>query len=424
MFLELAKRLRHYAISSGGNIALITAMTLMAVIGCGGAAVDFLRYQKAKTTLAAAADSAILAATTAAVKADKSGLHDVAEYARRQALLVWKVNTASLGNDSVGEPTVAVAKVANAWTVDLTYDEQFPTAFMGIFGVRTLAMNITAQSSTLVTKVKEFWQFMVVVDTSSSMGIGATQGDMDAMLADPSIGCMFACHWDATNTSDHWIRAKAAGYRLRINVVDDAVHGIVATMEEKADNGNISAGLYGLNRGIDELVPLTSHLDDVAAHEYTLAVTPGSVGNTNYRASLDAMTAIAGTAGDGTSPVSPKKAVFIVTDGIHDSNVWESNVVSNVLGMNDHFVGPIDPAFCSTMKNSGVIVGVLYIDYILPSGGYGAYVDPYKPQILPNLQSCASDGLFFNATSPDNINAAMQTMLQAAFTAGAVHLTR
>jgi hypothetical protein len=113
--------------------------------------------------------------------------------------------------------------------------------------------------------------------------------------------------------------------------------------------------------------------------------------------------------------------VFIVTDGVHDSDVWESNVVS-VAG-SEHQDGPIDPAFCSQLKANGITVGVLYIDYIVPAGFEG-YVDQFQANMLPSLQACASDGLFFNATSPSGIKQAFLDMLVAAFSAGSIRLTQ
>jgi hypothetical protein len=67
-------------------------------------------------------------------------------------------------------------------------------------------------------------------------------------------------------------------------------------------------------------------------------------------------------------------------------------------------------------------VGVLYIDYITPQGYEGA-VNPIMGDVLPNMKACASDGLFFNATSPAGIALAMKDMLAAAMGLGAVRLT-
>ncbi len=75
------------------------------------------------------------------------------------------------------------------------------------------------------------------------------------------------------------------------------------------------------------------------------------------------------------------------------------------------------------MKDNGVTVGVLYIDYIVPAG-FEFAVDPYKTEILPDLKACATDGLFFNATSPEGIKSAMKDMLATAMGLGAVRLTQ
>ena len=69
-----------------------------------------------------------------------------------------------------------------------------------------------------------FLDIYIALDVSSSMGVGATQEDINIMNA--AIGCAFGCHAG----SDNYERAHAAGATLRIDVLRSAI----AAMLQKA----------------------------------------------------------------------------------------------------------------------------------------------------------------------------------------------
>jgi hypothetical protein len=286
-----------------------------------------------------------------------------------------------------------------------------PTSFMSVLGVGSMTLQNVSVASTGVGD--EYWEFSIVIDTSSSMGIGATQADMDALKAHPSIGCMFACHWAnySAGEKDSVTYAQEAGIKLRVDVVDDAVDGMISEMKALESNIWTKAELLGLASDIEEIVPMTSTIDDVGNKKLQLATTSVSVGNTNFAKALKTLTSKVGKAYDGKNVSSPKKAVFIVTDGIHDSSILESNVA--YIPYADHQLGPSDGSFCNSMKAKGVLVGVLYIDYITPAG-FEPWIDPYKDKVLPELKECASEDMFFNATTPASIKTAMTEMLEKA----------
>jgi hypothetical protein len=294
---------------------------------------------------------------------------------------------------------------------------------MSIVGVKSMKLAGMSTASTTVEKNPNYWDFHIVIDTSSSMGIGATEADMSAMEADPKIKCAFACHYGdySKGQTDTARIAQQAGYKLRINVVDDAVDGMIEQLKLASDDGNIRSKLWGMNDTVGSLVDLTKNLSEIKNHKIELYKTPVSVGNTNYQASFAKLTSDVDKSGDGKSSLTPKKAVFIVTDGIHDTGISTSNV--SYVWWADHQMGTVDPAFCKTMKDRGVLVGVLYIDYIPPTV-YIGLMGNVIPGVLANLESCATDGLFFNATTPQAIKTAMQDMLAAALGLGAVRLTQ
>lgn len=411
----------HWIGRDSGNVTIIFSLALVLILSGAGIAIDYARMLQQKTAFAAAADSAVLAAVGAAIEAEKAGHNPIAPLAKTAALNAWKSNLTMAEIDLATPPDINVTKSGSAWTAKLDFNEDYPTTFMSLVGFKTMKVAGSSQASTTVDKIPEFWDINVVVDDSSSMGIGATQADMDALIANPKIGCAFACHWAdySTGGSDSASIAKSAGIKLRVDVVDDAVDAMVKDLQTASTANNIRASLWGLNTTVNELVALTTKLNDVKDFNIELYKTPVSVGNTNYGPALSALTTEVGKSGDGKSAVSAKKAVFIVTDGIHDSKLKESNSIVN---WKDHYTGPMDPAFCTQIKDSGVLLGVLYINYITPAG-FDGVIDPFKADVLPNLKACASDGLFFNATTPEGISKAMQDMLVAAFGAGTVRLT-
>ena len=75
---------------------------------------------------------------------------------------------------------------------------------------------------------------------------------------------------------------------------------------------------------------------------------------------------------------------------------------------------PFNTAWCTTVKNRGIRIAVLYTEYLpLPTNAwYNAWIAPFQSQIGPNMQSCASSGLYFEVTTDGDITAAMQALFQ------------
>jgi Flp pilus assembly protein TadG len=417
----LAKLHRRFSAAAGGNVTVIFSLLLMVLMGIGGAAIDYVRLVEQRTVFAAAADSAVLAAISSAREAERNGLTGIPKLAKAAAQNAWDANVATASIETSKAPKITVSNAGSAWTATIRYDEASPTSFMALLGVKTMRLAGEAKASTKIEKNPNYWDFHIVIDDSSSMGIGATQADMDALQAHPEIGCTFACHWAnySIGETDSVSKAKKAGIKLRIDIVDDAVDAMIAELTKTSGGDNIRSKLWGMNDTAVELVALTAKLNDIKNHDIQLYKTPVSKGNTNYPKTLEKIESEVGKAGDGKSSLTPKKAVFIVTDGIHETYYKESN---SVVDWHDHYTGPMDPEFCKTMKDNKVLVGVLYIDYIVPPG-YDFAIDPFKDDILPTLQACATEGLFFNATTPKDITNAMKDMLSATMGMGAVRLT-
>src|SRR5664279_2048238 len=123
------------------------------------------------------------------------------------------------------------------------------------------------------------------------------------------------------------------------------------------------------------------------------------------------MNTIISSVGDGSSWSSPLPYVFLFTDGAQDSQVQWGGSWS---GSNNATV--IDTSYCTTLKNRGVTIAVLYVPYqpiqnptTIYNNEDGA-VNAIIPNIPSALQSCASPNFYFTASSPTAITNTMITM--------------
>ena len=106
--------------------------------------------------------------------------------------------------------------------------------------------------------------------------------------------------------------------------------------------------------------------------------------------------------GNGTnqSGDTPQEVLFIVTDGVEDEQSGSSrlqqaiNDLGNAPGGNSSGTN-----WCTTIKNRGIQIAVLYTDYLpVPANSwYESWIAPIQSDIGPALQACASPGLFYDA---------------------------
>ena len=167
-------------------------------------------------------------------------------------------------------------------------------------------------------------------------------------------------------------------------------------------------------------------------------------GGTHFENALSGMNSFITSIGTGGSASNRLPFVFIVTDGSQDYQTqsngnWGSQngsapgggwtATSNIPYQNSATVMPgyspnnepnsVDE--CSTMKNRGITIAILYIPYETIQNANSAFADDEDGyantniQYIPTaLQSCASPGFYFTATTPTDIqNALVQMFLQA-----------
>jgi hypothetical protein len=136
---------------------------------------------------------------------------------------------------------------------------------------------------------------------------------------------------------------------------------------------------------------------------------------TNYTNAMTQINSIMPNPGGGTKQAgdTPQEVLFFVTDGVEDETVGSSRVQSLM-----------DPSYCTTIKNRGIRIAVLYTTYLpLPTNAwYNTYIAPFQPNIGPNLQSCASPGLYFQVSTDQDISGALVQLFNIAVLTA--HLTK
>ena len=401
--------------------AVVFALTIMPVLGFVALAFDVGSVVWARSELDLAADAAALSAVMRGAQdyaADPSTTFKPAQQAgikrfNAQAMLMPGVTVASLG--------VGVTRTGGTIKATVTYTANYKTAFAQLFGFPTLPAAGAASTSRTNSP---YFDIAILMDNSSSMTIAASKTDMARLGAltyqyDRNVAqnqdCAFGCHYNA-QSNDFYGVAKSNGIALRIDVLSQAVQGVIDTISQSPAASQFQVELYAFNSSVSTVQSPTSNFAQAkqAARGVTLPVTPdGGSADTNVPLALQQMAKTLPAAGDGSSQATPLRYLFIVTDGVADYFDTKRNRVLQAF----------NPAQCAALKAKGVQIMTLYTQYypIVPpnvptaNAYYVANVAPFLNQIFPNLQACASSPAYaFQATDAASINAALQAMVQAA----------
>ena len=282
--------------------------------------------------------------------------------------------------------------------------------------------------------------------------------------------CAFACHWNtgssysSSNPSDYFWLARSTlgsgyGVTLRFDLVKTAVNELITTMQ--ADNltsisdgeGNLKIGIFTFaDYSPQRVYPANGEAGAVNAAGATAAIAavgvppdinvayPGQEqgiqpyvgangGETNFDYAMSQLGGMLTASGDGTSAATPKKVLFIVTDGLQDPS--------------NRDIQAFPPGDCSYFKTPVSQGGLGYTVYVLYTPYYSLmntwYFSGTWPtvasivQALPsasnsiayNLQQCSTYNQqsntydYFAATDSTGISAALQSFLTMALTSRA-----
>ena len=414
--LAWARRLARFGDDRRGFVAMAFALTVMPLIMTMGAAVDFSTTFQARTKLNAAADAAALAAVS------KSIMKQSSTYAQSTATTVF--NAAMYGVKAVTNASVTANVVdgATGRTANLSYTATVPTSFMGVVGVRNITVN---GSATAAAPFPPFIDFYLLLDNTPSMGVGATPTDVATMVNNTPDQCAFACHDISAGSNDYYSLAKRLGVTMRIDVVRTATQQLMDTatsLSSVANQFRMAIYTFGASAdaiGLTTISALTTDLagSKTAANAIDLMSVPYQGYNndqfTNYESIMGSLNNAITSSGDGTTSAAPQKIVFLVSDGVGDSSN-PSNCSRATT--NGRCQAPISTALCTTLKNKGIKIAVLYTTYLpLPTNAwYNSWIAPFQSAIPTNMQGCASPGLYFEVSPTQGIGTAMNTLFQQA----------
>ena len=264
----------------------------------------------------------------------------------------------------------------------------------------------------------------------------------------PGPPCAFACHWTNNasadplgGSNDLFGMARRNGVTLRFDLLKNATNSVLQQMQ--SDNlsfNNLSVGIYTFNTQVSQIYPqkgcvlqtpaceagsdFTSARSQVGAPPVLPSIVdtgiPPVVGLLNLGPTNDdtafpeAMNTLATTyvtpAGDGTTPTSRRKVLFLVTDGFEDDP-------------NTGARRAFEPSYCTRFKDLGYTVFVVYTPYYPVM--HVAYLSNWIPivegsgtaSLSYNLQACSSGaGDYVSATDQTTLNSALLTFLKKAQT--------
>ncbi len=405
------------------NVAIMTAICALPLIGVMGLAVDYGILLSNKSALDAAADAGAIAAVTKAKAVLTGGgtMTDALAQGAAQAKAAFAANAGRVNYATSSDaivPTVtwdpALPVQGQKLSVIVNYQMNSSSQFGKLFNKSTYGIGGSSKSSTVLTP---YYQFIFVVDVSNSMAVGGTAADIAGLQRDSKIpnNCAFACH--NTSGTDTRAIAKSDGWKLKIDYVNDAVQTFIngLSQQTKGVPGYFSVGIDTFGTGFNTLqVPIYPPAMALSAAKNIDVENADPKNNNGYTyTSTGLSSALAGITaiGDGSSIDKQATYVIFVSDGVEDTAKsgasWgrQTNLSYN--------------AACTNIKKPGVTLITIEASYPSIPGDdqYAKLVAPLTSPNTPNMQTamtqCATDATWaYQATDGPGINSAVSAILK------------
>jgi Flp pilus assembly protein TadG len=429
MFEWLSRFVRRFFQSEKGNVIIIFALSLLPIIFLVGLGMDFTSATQKKARLDAAADAAALSAVTPQMA------NQTIAATQAFAQQVFNAQASTMTGLSYSAPTITVTQNGLVRTTTVSYTGSSTNAFAGILGKPTWPI---AGTSTATSQYSPNIDFYLLLDNSPSMAIAATSAGISTMVSNTQHqgGCAFACHESnpaADNLGnpggiDNYQLAINLGVVTRIQNLATATASLMTTASstEAATNAQYRMAIYTFNTAMNTIQTLTSNLSTaqtaaqgidvqlVYQNNWLTNTNQNNDTDTNFTTPMQQIDGIMPDPGTGLAGGSPQEVLFLVTDGVEDKT--SASCSEPLTGARCQ--QPFDTTWCTTIKNRGIFIAVLYTEYLpLPTNSwYNQWIAPFQSDIAPNIQSCATPGLFFQITTDGDITAAMAALFQAAIT--------
>jgi Flp pilus assembly protein TadG len=231
----------------------------------------------------------------------------------------------------------------------------------------------------------------------------------------------------ASTTAQSTVFATPPKYRFSIYSMDSLWQ--IGLNQLMALTSNYTSGwtTASTNFGVMEMYSNNNDCANSACSSST--TTPGGDVATNYDDSLGKLSqsSYVPNPGAGTNQPgdTPQEVLFIVTDGVEDEQSGGSRLEQAINDLGNAPHGNSSGAnWCTTIKNRGVKIAILYTDYLpVPTDSwYTGHIAPILSDVGPALQACASPGLFYDAAIGADLGQALSALFAAATQSG--HLTQ
>jgi len=435
---------RRFASDRRGSTALIFGLSLIPISFLTGMAIDFASAAQKRTRLNAAADSAALAAVTPAMMMQSNST------AQTAATNMFNAMAANIGAASVNPPTITISDAGLVRTVTVSYTGTSTNTFPNVLALLTKTSQTTwplAGTATATSFSAPNINFYLLLDNSPSMDIAATTAGINTMVANTSAqgGCALACHETnptAADTAgnptvngkveDNYALANSLGVVTRIELMAQATSALMTTAgdTEAANNATYQMAIYTFNynglstvyapnnapsSNLSAASSAASSIDvlEVCSNNYITCSNENNDTDTNFETAMTAINNLMPNPGTGSSTSTPQEVLFIVSDGV-DDEVNSSSCSEPLDGTRCQ--QPFNTSMCTTIKNRGIMIAVLYTEYLplTTNGWYNEWIAPFQSTIGSNIESCASPGLYFEITTDGDVTAAMQNLFQLA----------
>ena len=399
------------------------------------------------------------------------------------AIAIFKGNAASFPGYSNLSLNAQVTKTGVKLASTVTFSADLPTTFMGVVGYRNLTVTGNSKSTSSLPPYLDFYLMLDVSGSMGLPSTDAEQTRLAAINPDnykqyPN-GCTFACHFTSSsscpstnqkyNTNGYCMgfpmsRVSYSGVKklitnnggklpssllssltsvsscptdgtdsciqLRADAVGAAVQQLLVTANATQKTPNqFRIGLYPFVRYLYAYAPLTASINGATTTPGTINYAAANLasqldtganaslgaGGTHFENAFPSMNSIITSVGDGSATSKTLPYVFLITDGAQNPQVYWNGSWS---GSNS--ATTMDTTKCTTLKNRGIIISVLYIPYqpiqnpTTFANSEDIYANNNIPKIPPSLQACASTGYFYTANSPADITSALNAMFNHA----------
>jgi Flp pilus assembly protein TadG len=433
--------LRRFRSDRSGNVAVIFALAAVPLLTAVGCAIDYSRANQIRTKLLSAADAAsvgsIAKASPGFIAAGSMTSDGPVPAGAADAAKIFNGNIFNQSGFTLDSVTPTMTKSGGTLTSMVQFTATVPTMFLGLIGTKTVT--VTGSSSS-TANMPLYIDFYLLLDNSPSMGVAATPADVTTMVSNTPDQCAFACH-DLSTANNYYNLAKTLGVTTRIDVLRSATQQLMDTAAATAtyssqfrmaiyDFGASSAtiglrALFSLSASLSSAKTAAGNIDLMGVYGNNDIYTADK--DTQFSTVLPAINNVISSPGAGTSS-APLKYLFFVSDGVADeSNAACLKTMYNADwgNISPRCQSPINPALCTTLKNRGIKIAVLYTTYLqLPTNRwYMDWIDPFNQgpfgpspnsQIAQNMQSCASPGFYFEVSPTQGISAAMTALFQKA----------